>query len=292
MIKYNNSSLLLNTMCRYLLHKLNHHPYMQKSFIAFFFVILCYTAMSQSVGIGTNIPNANAALEIKQTTNKGFLMPRGNAATRTALNNNTAKGLMLYDTVTNSLWIHNGNGLASGWNNQQIITSGSIIPYASADPITVTTLIGGSPGAMALVGFGNSYSGVTSTGGVIDLTSGGNFNYAFSAPRNGTITSVSAYFSTTNSFSSVGATVFMTAQLYSSPAPNNIFSPIPGGQVVISPGLTGIIPIGTVTYGTSTGLSIPVTAQTRLLLVFFASAPGSFSVNTISGFASAGVTIE
>lgn len=265
---------------------------MQKSYIAFFCVILCNTSMSQNVGIGTNIPNANAALEIKQITNKGFLMPRGNAATRAALNNNTAKGLMLYDTVTNSLWIHNGNGLASGWNNQQIISSGSIIPYASADPITVTTLVGGSPGAMALIGFGNSYSGINSTGGVIDLTSGGNFNYAFSTSRNGTITSVSAYFSTTNFLFLAGTSLFITSQLYSSPNPGNIFSPIPGGQVTLFPNFTGGVPIGTVSYGISNGLSIPVAAQTRLLLVFYASSPGSGSVNTISGFASAGVTIE
>jgi hypothetical protein len=38
-------------------------------------------------------------------------------------------------------------------------------------------------------------------------------------------------------------------------------------------------------------LAIPVTAQTRLLLVFSATATGLSLVNTIVGYASAGVTI-
>jgi hypothetical protein len=46
-----------------------------------------------------------------------MLIPRGDAATRTALNPNNAKGLMMYDTTTNTMWIHNGNGFASGWNS-------------------------------------------------------------------------------------------------------------------------------------------------------------------------------
>ncbi len=73
-------------------------------------------AFSQNVGIGTNTPHSNAILEIKRI-NKGILIPRGDAATRTALNTNTAKSLLLCDTVTNTIWIHNGNALASGWQN-------------------------------------------------------------------------------------------------------------------------------------------------------------------------------
>ncbi len=71
---------------------------------------------SQNVGIGTNTPHPNAMLDITGI-NKGMLIPRGDAATRTALNTNTAKGLLVYDTVTNTVWTHNGNGLASGWNS-------------------------------------------------------------------------------------------------------------------------------------------------------------------------------
>ena len=107
---------------------------------------------SNRVGIGTTLPNANAQLEIKGT-NKGLLIPRGNAATRTALNSNTAKGLLVCDTTTNTIWIHNGNGLASGWQSlsvgtnywQQAGAAGNEIQnsnaggFWSANPTVVTT---------------------------------------------------------------------------------------------------------------------------------------------------------
>ncbi|MDP4264838.1 MAG: hypothetical protein Q8941_20085 [Bacteroidota bacterium] len=73
-------------------------------------------SFSQSVGVGTATPDTNAALDIYSTT-KGLLIPRGSAAFRTSLNANTTKGLLMFDTITNSLWAHNGNGLASGWQD-------------------------------------------------------------------------------------------------------------------------------------------------------------------------------
>jgi hypothetical protein len=69
-----------------------------------------------SVGIGTTQPHYNAVLDL-QGINKGLLIPRGGVNTRANLNSNTAKGLIMYDTITSTLWIHNGNGLASGWQN-------------------------------------------------------------------------------------------------------------------------------------------------------------------------------
>lgn len=76
------------------------------------------TAICQSLAINTDGSTAhpNAMLDIRGT-NKGLLIPRGDAATRTALNANTAKGLLMYDTVLNTVWLHNGNGLATGWNS-------------------------------------------------------------------------------------------------------------------------------------------------------------------------------
>ncbi|MDP4264839.1 MAG: tail fiber domain-containing protein [Bacteroidota bacterium] len=107
---------------------------------------------AQNVGIGTASPHPNAALEIKGF-NKGLLVPRGDAATRAALSTNTAKGLLLYDTLLNNLWIHNGNGLSSGWNSLSLGTNywqlngglGTEISnintggFWSANPTTVTS---------------------------------------------------------------------------------------------------------------------------------------------------------
>jgi len=114
---------------------------------------------------------------------------------------------------------------------------------------------------------------------------------AFSLPRDATITSVSAYFSTTASLSLVGSTVTITAQLYQSTTPNNTFSPISGTAVTLAPALTGVIAIGSISSGLLTGLSIPVTAGTRLLYVLSITSTGISLINTIDGYASGGLNI-
>ncbi|MGX8700965.1 exosporium glycoprotein BclB-related protein [Caproiciproducens sp.] len=173
-------------------------------------------------------------------------------------------------------------------------TGGSaIIPFASGTPVALTSILGGLAGLPGFIGFGTSAQGVNVLGATIDLTGGPGIgiNEAFSVPRDGTITSVAAFFSTTVALSLVGSTVTITAQLYESTTPDNTFTPIAGTLVTLAPALTGIIAIGTVSSGIVTGLSIPVTAGTRLLMVYSITAAGVTLVNTAAGYASAGVTI-
>ena len=136
--------------------------------------------------------------------------------------------------------------------------------------------------------------GLTITGGVINLTNpaGTLTNFAFSMPRAGTITSISAFFSTTAALSLVGSTIQITAQLYSSSTPNNQFTAVPGAVVTLSPALTGVLSVGAISSGITTGLNITVTTQTRLMLVFSATASGLSLVNTVVGYASAGIAIS
>ncbi|WP_263364402.1 exosporium glycoprotein BclB-related protein [Paenibacillus sabuli] len=172
-------------------------------------------------------------------------------------------------------------------------TGGSaIIPFSSGMPITMTTISGGLSGQMGMLGFGSSDQ-ISASGGAIDLTgaSGVNINYAFSVPRNGTLTSMSAFFSTTNAQSLVGTTITVQAQLYSS-ASGNTFLPVPGAAVTLAPSLTGVLTIGTTSNGSTTGLNIPITANTRYLLVFSATATGISLTNSIPGYASAGIEIS
>lgn len=172
--------------------------------------------------------------------------------------------------------------------------SGAIIPFASGGPAILTTVLGGVVGTTSLIGFGSSATGISLVGGVIDLTGtlvGPLINFAFSVPRDGVITSITGYFSTTAALTLVGSTAAITAQLFSSPTPNNTFTAVPGAIVTLAPPLNGIVALGTTSSGITTGLAIPVTAQTRLLLVFSATATGLSLVNTIVGYASAGVTI-
>ncbi|WP_338738142.1 exosporium glycoprotein BclB-related protein [Sporomusa sphaeroides] len=151
-------------------------------------------------------------------------------------------------------------------------------------------MAGGLIGTTSLVGFGASTPGVSIVGGVIDLSA--ITNMAFSAPRDGTITSIAAFFSTTAALALVGTTITITAELFSSPTPDNDFTLVPGTTVTLAPPLTGVVAIGDTSNGILTGLAIPVTAQTRLLLVFSATADGLSLINTVAGYASAGVTIE
>ena len=59
----------------------------------------------------------------------------------------------------------------------------------------------------------------------------------------------------------------------------------------MAPALTGILTIGAISNGIATGLSVPVTPETRLLVVFSATATGLSLVNTVEGYASAGLSI-
>ncbi|WP_310587903.1 exosporium glycoprotein BclB-related protein [Emticicia agri] len=158
----------------------------------------------------------------------------------------------------------------------------------------MTTQSSGLSGTVALVGFGHSTHGVSLLGGAIDLTggSGQDINYAFMMPRDGIITSISAYFTNSTAMSLVGTTLTVTAQLYSSPTPDNFFTPVPGAVVNLSPSYTGVLATGSVTNGITTGLFIPVTSQTRLLMVYSITASGISLINTISGYGSAGLSID
>ncbi|SPF51857.1 Putative membrane protein (fragment) [Candidatus Desulfosporosinus infrequens] len=158
----------------------------------------------------------------------------------------------------------------------------------------MTTITGGLAGIPGFVGFGSSAPGLVDLGATIDLTGAAatNLNFAYSVPRDGTITSIAAYFSTTAALSLVGSTITITAQLYSSTTPDNTFSPVAGTAVTLAPALTGILSVGTISNAILTGLAIPVTAQTRLLMVFSATAAGLTLINTVAGYASAGVVIS
>jgi BclB C-terminal domain-containing protein len=163
----------------------------------------------------------------------------------------------------------------------------------SGTPSTMTTVLGGINNTVSEIpvdGIGVA-NNVLPTGGVIDTTNGP--SEAESIARDGTLTSISAYASTTTALSLVGSTVALTAQLYESTTPNNTFTQVPGALVTLSPPLSGVDSIGTISSGITTGLAIPVTTQTRMMLVFRADVvAGIDTATTINALTSAGVTIN
>ncbi|WP_439557361.1 exosporium glycoprotein BclB-related protein [Dyadobacter sp.] len=250
------------------------------------FTLFVFAANAQ-VSIGSLTPDASSQLDVV-STNKGLLIPRMSKTNRDGIAS-PATGLLIYQTdqtpgfyyYTGSEWVPLKETGGGGGGN-------AIIPFASGDPAFLTTT-GGIAGTVSAIGFGD-YIDVSLTGGIIDATA--IRNMAFSVPRNGTITSLSGFFSNTSALILIGSLVSVQAQLYSAPEGSNTFTPIPGAVVEMSPMLTGIIAVGTTSTGRASGLSIPVTAGTRLMLVFSATANGLNLNNTVVGYASGGVAID
>ncbi|MDQ0062416.1 exosporium glycoprotein BclB-related protein [Paenibacillus harenae] len=174
-------------------------------------------------------------------------------------------------------------------------TTGSIIPFASGIPVVLTSVLG-LVSTVSLVAFGTALPGVSLIGGTIDLTSLANIallgpNMAFSVPRDGTITSISATFSNTATLTLTGpATV--TAQLYSNTdLTNNVFTPVATALVNMTLP-AGLIAIGDTFGGITSPIAVPVTATTRLLMVYSVAGDALIELITATGFASAGITIN
>ncbi|MEY9977724.1 exosporium glycoprotein BclB-related protein [Lysinibacillus sp. RC79] len=164
--------------------------------------------------------------------------------------------------------------------------TGSIIPFASGIvPVILTSVLGGTIGTVSMVGFGTSIPGVTLTGTNIDLTAATGTE-AFSVPRDGTITSISASLSATVAVTLTG-TATVRAQIYRANAGSNVFSPTTA-FVDLAPALATIA-IGTITFGTRNVTPVPVAAGDRLLMVFSITSSGI--VATVTGNASAGINI-
>jgi BclB C-terminal domain-containing protein len=167
-----------------------------------------------------------------------------------------------------------------------------MIPYASGTPITMT--ITSAPNIVGIVGFGSCFSipvafvGIT---GTIDTTSLPDF--AFSAARDGTITSMSAFINlTATTVVGGGTTGYIQAQLYSATTGNS-FTPISNAYVILTPSFDNASAAGDTFSGTTTGLSIPITIGTRLLYIvlIWISANRGPSY-TLSGYFSGGVAIS
>jgi len=249
--------------------------------------LVAFVANAQ-VGIGTITPNSSAQLDI-QSTSKGLLIPRMTDSERIGIAT-PATGLLVYQTNGDAgFWYYTG----LQWvplKSTPTASGSAIIPYASGTPLVMTTIAAGLVGTTSVVGFGINTPGISLIGGNIDATT--LTNMAFSVPRDGTITSISGFFSNTVALALLGTSITIQAQLFSAPEGSNSFSPVPGAVATLAPSLTGVVTIGTTATGQTSGLAIPVTAGTRLLLVYSATATGIALINTVTGYGSAGVAIN
>lgn len=168
------------------------------------------------------------------------------------------------------------------------VATGSIIPFSSGiTPVVLTTLVGGLVGTVSLIGFGTAIPGVTLAGTNIDLTAVTGTE-AFSVPRAGTITSISASFTATVALDLLG-TAQVRAQIYRAPAGSNVFSPTTA-FVDLTPALSTIA-VGTIASGTANVAPVPIAAGDRLLMVYSVTTTGLAVATTLTGNASAGINI-
>ncbi|NMA70170.1 MAG: hypothetical protein GX958_12260 [Desulfitobacterium sp.] len=151
----------------------------------------------------------------------------------------------------------------------------------------MTVLLGGAVGLPGLIGFGSSTQAVNVLGATIDIS--GENNYAFSMPRDGNITSLAVYLSVTLGVG-LGDALTYTVQVYSSATPDDVFTPVPGAVVNLA--LPAVVTPGQTFDDVITGLSIPVSAGTRLLLVASLSGGPLTIAGSVTGYVSAGLGID
>lgn len=161
---------------------------------------------------------------------------------------------------------------------------------SSASNSDMTTTAGGLSGNVIVLPLsghiGTASTGITVVGGVLDNTLLG-LAQPFAADC--TITSISGYFTSRNALALIGSTITIQAQLYTSSAFDNSLTPVPGALVTFAPALTGIVGIGNVCNGVTSGLSIPISAQTTGVIVVSATMSGLTSPQTVTGNVSVGL---
>lgn len=166
--------------------------------------------------------------------------------------------------------------------------TGAIIPFSSGvTPAALVTAIGGSIGTTSLVGFGSAIPGITVLNNQIELLAP-LLSEAFSIPRSGSISSISASFRATLALDLIG-TATVNARIYRAPEGSNTFTAT-DASVNLTP-LSGPIAVDETISGTSSNfVPVPVVPGDRLLMVF--SVTGPTLATTLTGVASAGINID
>jgi BclB C-terminal domain-containing protein len=150
-------------------------------------------------------------------------------------------------------------------------------------------------GLPSFVGFGSSAPGLDVFGTTINLTGtalGPILNFAFTMPRDGTLTSLNAFFSVTTAIGVALGDYQIHAQMFLSQSPtSNVFDALAPTDIALTPTLPGLgITLGDVATG-SAAFNIPVSAGDRLLLVFYVEPPALSVAASVIGYASAGLAI-
>ncbi|AYF09496.1 collagen-like repeat preface domain-containing protein [Bacillus mobilis] len=161
---------------------------------------------------------------------------------------------------------------------------GAIIPFASGTtPSALVNALIANTGT--LLGFGFSQPGVALTGGTSITLALGIGDYAFVAPRAGTITSLAGFFSATAALAPLSP-VQVQIQILTAPPASNTFT-VQGAPLLLTPAFAAIA-IGSTASGIIAE-AIPVAAGDKILL--YVSLTAASPIAAVAGFVSAGINI-
>lgn len=139
-----------------------------------------------------------------------------------------------------------------------------------------------------MIGFGTSIPLPSVLGATIAIPG---VNENFTVPRATTITEIAANFSLTVATTIPTGSVAVHAVLLSAAAGSTTYAPIAGTDVTLAPDYSGILAIGATVSGSLTGLSIPIAANTKVIMAFYAEGIGLAPISVLTGNASAGIAM-
>ncbi len=162
------------------------------------------------------------------------------------------------------------------------------IPFSSRDIITIGTNVENP--YVSAIAFGNAVNYLNVSDVFFSEITLGNSTQkcvAFTVPQDATLVSLGAFFSVCP-FMVLSMDVVVTAQLYQSTTPDNVFTLIPGAAVNFDVFPAGLVNEGTTRQGNVSNINVFIPKNTRLLLVFSGSVTAG---DTINGYADAGLTM-
>ncbi|MEB2279230.1 hypothetical protein LAV73_04320 [Lysinibacillus xylanilyticus] len=162
-------------------------------------------------------------------------------------------------------------------DNGEENNGGAIIPFSS-----------GNTHLASLIGFGTAIDLVPIANNTINLT--GLLNEAFTVPREGNITAISASYTALGGQVESGS-VTIRAQIFRAPIGSNSFTGT-SASVDLAPTITEPIPLGLLLFASANIPPVPVAPGDQLLMVFYISSlPGDTTVDLILGTTSAEINI-
>ena len=244
---------------------------MKKIIILLLLALCCTLQTVAQVGIGTNTPNENAALELSSTS-QGMLFPRMNSTQRDAIDS-PAKGLTIFNTTLNCIQTNIGTADSPSW--KCLGYSPSSKGTAIVSSYTCSTA---SAGTMIV---GTAVSGVSQTITATVTTVG---TYSITATANGVTFAASGTFADTGAQNIVltasGTPIAIGENTFTlNTTPNCYFSrtttvqPSSNGTAVVSAYSCSTASAGTMIVGTAvSGVSQTITATVTTV--------GTYSIST------------